>query len=108
MRIIRNVSIKDATINEIKLSGSKLVTFQLVIQITQIRRVIIKYLHLLLVTISTPELIAHQNHNETGVYSCPCETDHVHLSFLSGFLLCAHGATDGEVRLTSPSFSEKR
>jgi hypothetical protein len=36
MRIIRNASIKDATINEIKLSGSKLVTFKLVIQITHI------------------------------------------------------------------------
>jgi hypothetical protein len=36
MRIIRNASIKDATINEIKLSGSKLVTFKLVVQITHI------------------------------------------------------------------------
>ncbi len=36
MRIIRNASIKDATINKIKLSGSKLVTFKLVVQITHI------------------------------------------------------------------------
>jgi hypothetical protein len=54
--IIRNASIKDATINEIKLNGSKLVTFRLVIQITQIRRVIINYIHLLLVTISATRI----------------------------------------------------
>jgi hypothetical protein len=48
---------KDATINEKKLSGSRrLVTFQLVIQITQIRLVKIKYLHPLLVTVSATRI----------------------------------------------------
>jgi hypothetical protein len=70
LRINRNASIKDAIMDEIKSSGSKLVIFKLVIRI---RRVIIKNLHSLLVTISakltfitsdylSPELNAHQYH----------------------------------------------